>query len=255
MLTLAWSNRRADDGRLIHDDFDCKPRFFHGRVPMFRSSVVRFPCCETTLEDERASLPASCNSLGRLSRSFALPEPGSSIFGKARLRPSRQRPSRLSRSFALPKNGHRTREGEAPSEPEGLRGSAGASPSRNHAKPFRRDQGRASPQSRARFTNSSAFSFRARSFPPSRPAPCSLSFGLIFGLLVVGCLLAAAGVADGPGGRRFLLGLLIQLPGVRFTPEPDPLERIFQRLEWFLGGDAMQRPSSVGRAGMPAPSA
>ena len=83
-----------------------------------RGSAGASPSQNRGQQRGRARLRPSRQRPSRLSRSFALPKHRASGLGRARLRPSRQRPSRLSRSFALPKCGAtRTREGEAPSEP------------------------------------------------------------------------------------------------------------------------------------------
>jgi hypothetical protein len=71
------------------------------------------------------------------------PKTWATELGRARLRPSRQKPLRLSRSFALPKPGALNLGGPGSVRAGNCRrGSAGASPSRNQASPFGDQDGR-----------------------------------------------------------------------------------------------------------------
>ena len=73
----------------------------------------------------------------RLERELRPPKSRPTELGRARLCLCRQRPTRLSGSFALPKAGPPNLGGRGSVRAgKGQRGSAGASPSRNHAEPF-----------------------------------------------------------------------------------------------------------------------
>ena len=105
---------------------------------LVHSTLTPWPPPSQWVERKRSSgpVPATKPAPARRSQSHVfttsgLP-PAATELGRARLRPSRQRPSRLSRSFALPKPGPPNSGGRGSVRAgKGHRGSAGASPSQN----------------------------------------------------------------------------------------------------------------------------
>jgi hypothetical protein len=141
--------------------------------------------------------------------------------GRARLRPSPQRPSRLSRSFALPKHGkgrqwhsRLSRSFALPKDGNGIRGSAGASPSQRTAMAFAAQRELRPPKGRQR--TAMAFAAQRELRPPKgQQRPSRLSRSFVF----PGNQAAPAAIPIGAGDDLPLAPSFQEQPG-RFPPRP-----------------------------------